>query len=202
MRTLLTLALFTLVHVQTLSGQVAERALLKPPFGRQWGEAPSGLLQWAGKVELDVFVELPASEPDLQIFTFQQKGGGIPGKTGEAAHSIEARFYQDRLYELTVNFEFPVETPDEVRERFLKLKRKLEKELGKFRLNGNSQSVEDNFLTREVAFHYEPSPKVFLLLAYSSLEDRLRGKGEGRYSAIYHNGQIGPPAKGSKPAKQ
>jgi hypothetical protein len=153
-------------------------------------------------VELDVFVKLPADEPNIQIFTFQQKGGGIPGETGEAAHSIEARFNQDRLYELTVNFEFAEESPDEIRERFHKLKRKLEKEMGKFRLNGRSQSVDDNFLTREESFHYEPAPKVFLLLAYSSVEDRLRKRGEGRYSVIYHNGRLGPSAKEAPPAEK
>lgn len=192
MRILFTLVLFS--FVPSLCGQV----LLKPPFGRQWGEEPSSMLQWAGKVQLDVFVELPAHRPNIQIFTFQLPGGGIPG---DKAHSIEARFYKDRLFELTVNFEFAGETPDQVRRRFHKLKEELEKGLGEFRLNGRAQNSDDNFLTREESFHYEPAPKVFLLMAYSSVEDLLRMKGEGRYSVIYHNGKIGPSAKGSQAVK-
>ena len=180
---------------QSLSGQV----LVKLPFGRQWGEAPAGLLQWAGKVNLDVFVELPAARPSVQIYTFKQSGGGIPG---HPAHSIEARFHEDRLYELTVNFEFPGETPDEVRQKFHAMKTNLEKKMGAFRQNGRAQNVEDNFLLREESFHFEPAPKVFLLMAYSSMEDLLRKKGEGRYSVIYHNGTLGPPPVGVLPAKE
>lgn len=194
MRVLFTLTFLLTIH--NLCGQV----LLKPPFGRQWGEKPAGLLQWAGKVQLDVFVELPADEPLLQVFTFQQKGGGIPGDTG--AHSVEARFYKDRLYELTINFEFADKTADEVRTHFHERKRKLEKDLGKFRLNGRAQNADDSFLTREESFHYEPVPKVFLLMAYSSVTDLLRKKGEGRYSIIYHNGRVGPLAKAVLPANE
>ena len=176
--------IFLALCFQNLSGQF----LVKLPFGREWGEAPAEMLQWAGKVDLDVFVELPAKRPEVQIFTFKQTGGGIPN---HPAHSIEARFFRDRLYELTVNFEYEDETPKEVRKRFYDVKRDLEKKMGEFRLNGRSQSVDDNFLTREESFHFEPSPKVFLLMAYSSVEDRLRKKGEGRYSVIYHNGTLG-----------
>lgn len=185
MRRLFTLVLLLSFH--SLWGQV----LLKPPLGRQWGEAPAELLQWAGKARLDVFVELPAAEPDLQIFTFQEKGGGIPG--GSGAHSIEARFYKNRLYELTVNFEFADKDADQVRAHFHARKEKFEKEMGEFRLNGRAQSADNSFLTREESFHYEPVPKVFLLMAYSSVQDLLRKEGEGRYSVIYHNGREGPP---------
>ena len=185
MRTLLTLVI--LLTVSTLGGQ----PLLKLPFGREWGEEPAGLLQWAGKVKLDVFVELPADAPDLQVFRFQEKGGGIPGLE---AYSVEARFHRDRLYELTINYEFPRETPDEVRERFHKMKRGLEKGRGEFRLNGRAQNSDDNYLTREESFHYETARGVFLLIAYSSVEDLLRKQGEARFSVIYHNGTVGPAA--------
>ena len=194
MRALLTLVI--LMAVSTSNGQ----PLLKLPFGRQWGEEPSGLLQWAGKVKLDVFVELPADAPALQVFRFQEKGGGIPSLE---ANSVEARFHKDRLYELTINYEFPGKTPDEVRERFHKMKRALEKGRGEFRKNGRAQNVDDNFLTREESFHYETAPGVFLLMAYSSVEDLLRKEGEARFSVIYHNGTVGPAAgKGVAPPAQ
>ena len=198
MRVLLPLVLLmTLAStVLTLSGQ----ALLKLPFGREWGEAPTGLLQWAGKVELDVFVELPAEDPDLQVFLFKKKGGGIPALD---AHSVEARFHKDRLYELTINYEFAGEAPDEVRRRFHKMKKALEEGRGEFRLNGRAQSSDDSFLTREESFHYETAPGVFLLMAYSSVEDLLRKTGEGRFSVIYHNGTVGPnTGKGVAPPVQ
>ena len=183
-------ALLTLVIVLTAS-TLCGQPLLKLPFGREWGEVPTGLLQWAGKVNLDVFVELPADSPDLQVFRFQEKGGGIPNLE---AYSVEGRFHKDRLYELTINYEFPGETPDEVRARFHKMKRGLEKGLGEFRLNGRAQNADDNFLTREESFHYETAPGVFLLMAYSSVDDLLRKKGEARFSVIYHNGTVGPAA--------
>lgn len=192
MRVLLTFVLVAMTS--TLSGQV----FLKLPFGRQWGEAPAGLLQWAGKVKLDVFVELPADDANLQVFRFQEKGGGIPKLE---AHSVEARFHQDRLYELTVSYEFAGETPDEVRKRFHKMKKELEKGRGEFRLNGRAQNADDSFLTREESFHYEPNPGVFLLMAYSSVEDLLRKKGEARFSVIYHNGQVAAAAKAPAPAE-
>ena len=191
MRMLLTLVI--LLTASTSSGQ----PLLKLPFGREWGEAPSGLLQWAGKVKLDVFVELPADSPDLQVFRFQERGGGIPNLE---AFSVEARFQKDRLFELTINYEFPGETPNEVRERFHKMKKGLEQGRGEFRLNGRAQNADDSFLTREESFHYETAPGVFLLMAYSSVEDLLRKKGEARFSVIYHNGRVGPGAgKGVAP---
>lgn len=186
---------------QSVSGQ----SLLKLPFGRAWGEDPSGLLQWAEKVKLSVILELPADRPSLQIFTFQQPGGGIPWDRAPdrgKVHSIEARFHEDRLYELTINFEYPGESPDEVRSRFHRLKGKLEAQMGAFRLNGRAQNVADSFLTREESFHYEPAPRVFLLMAYSSVEDKLRDKGEGRYAVIYHNGPFGPPSVGVLPIKE
>ncbi len=193
MRTLATL-IFCL-SLQYLGGEV----LLRPPLGRQWGEAPSGLLEWAGKVGLDVIVELPADEPDLQIFTFQESGGGIPGEKWKTAKAIEARFFQDRLFELTIHFEFPGMAPDKVRQSFHRVKQEREKKLGQFRLNGRSQSVDDQFLTREEAFHYEPAPNVFLMMAYTSVEDQLRKTGEGRYSVVYHNGRVGPASRKEQP---
>ena len=53
-----------IIQCSSLLGQVM------PTFGRTWGEAPTGLLEWAGKYKLDVTVELPGDSPALQIFTF------------------------------------------------------------------------------------------------------------------------------------
>lgn len=192
MRVVSFLALF--LTLQTLGGQI----LLKAPFGRVWGEEPTALLQWAGELKLDVFVELPADRPGLEIFTFKKRGG-IPG---HSADSLEARYYDGKLYEVTVNYEFPGKTPDEVRDSFHKMKEALEKKHGEFRLNGRAQSADDGFLTREESFHFEPSTSVFLLMAYSSVEDTLRKKGQGRYSLLYHNGTLAPPRKGGASAKK
>lgn len=174
-------------------------AQLEPPFGRKWGEDPSGLLSWAGKHSLDVRVELPGDSPDLQFFRFQQPGGGLPGHPAE---TIEVRFFQNRLYELTVFYEYPDKTPDEVRKVFHGMKDHLVKKWGGLKPNGRAKSVSDGYLIRNESFHYEPAAGVFLLMAYSSMEDTLRKKGEGRFSLIYHNGGLGPPAVGVLPKKE
>ena len=177
----------------SLFGQVT------PTFGRTWGEAPSGLLEWAGKHKLDVTVALPGNSPSVQIFTFKQPGGGLPG---HPASAIEARFFQDRLYELTVFYEYPSKTPDEVRVVFHEMKGHLAKSRGEFKLNGRSQNVSDGYLTREESFHHEPTRGSFLLMAYTSVEDTLRESGEARFSIIYHESKFGPPAVGVLPDKE
>lgn len=162
---------------------------MAPPFGRQWGEGSSELLQWAGKEQLDVTVVLPAESPTLQIYTFRKKGGDIPGVSASA---IEARFHKDRLFEMTVLREFSDKTSDEVRHIYYDVKKKLSSQLGEFELNGRGKRVSDGFLTREESFHFESGPGVFLLMVYSSLDDTLRESGQARFSLIYHNGGFAP----------
>lgn len=188
--------LFTLLLSCWLFQSASLLAQLAPPFGREWGEDPSGLLNWAGKHSLDVTVDLPGDSPDLQFFRFQQPGGGLPGHPAE---SIEARFYRNELYELTVFYEYPSKTPDEVRKVFHGMKDHFVKKWGEFKLNGRATNASDGYLVREESYHYEPAAGVFLLMAYSSMEDTLRKKGEARFSVIYHNGAQGPPAMGVLP---
>jgi hypothetical protein len=103
------------------------------------------------------------------------------------------------LYELTVFYEYPEKSPDEVRRVYYEMKEHLTKKLGDFKLNGRGQRVDDGFLKREESFHYESAPGVFLMMVYSSLEDTLRKDGKGRFSLIYHNSKFGPPKEERSP---
>lgn len=142
---------------------------------------------------------MPGKQRGLQIFTFQQEGGGLPG---HPARAIEARYYRGQLYELTVSYDFPGKTAEEVRRDFASMKSRLEKKFGKFKLNGRDRVVEDGFVTREESFHFEPAPRVFLLMAYTDVEDSLRKRLEAQYSLVYHNGNVGPPVEGVLPGKR
>ncbi|MDP0490912.1 MAG: hypothetical protein Q7Q71_07685 [Verrucomicrobiota bacterium JB023] len=181
------------------AGLLPGQALLAPPFGRQWGESPTGLLQWADGQSLDVVVEMPGKQRGLQVFTFQREGGGLPGHTAE---SLEARYFQGRLYEITIFYNYPGLKAETVREEFFKMKEVLTTRHGDFRLNGKSDQTNDDFLTLREAYHFEPSPGVFLMMVYTDVTDLLRKQTEARFSLIYHNGNVAPKATGVLPGKE
>lgn len=182
----------------SLAGTVMGQALLAPPFGRKWAESPTGLLKWAERHSLDVTVEMPGKRRGLQIFNFAQEGGGLPG---HEADSIEARFYQGQLYEITVNYEFPGSKAEEVHAKFESLRKYLDSKYGKLALNRKDRVNRDGFVFTEASYHHEPSPQVFLLIAYSGVEDTLRKSTKARFSLVYHNGNVGPPGGGGLTGK-
>jgi hypothetical protein len=47
--------------------------------------------------------------------------------------------------------------------------------------------VEDQFVTRTQSFHREPVKGLFLLLAFTEVEDLLRKSKDARFSLIYRN---------------
>lgn len=60
-------------------------------------------------------------------------------------------------------------------------------EHGALKPNQQRRVVEDQFVTRTQSFHREPIRGVFLLIAWTEVEDLLRKSREARFSLIYRN---------------
>ncbi len=71
--------------------------------------------------------------------------------------------------------------------RFEALKRQTIKEYGKLKTNKQERNVHDQFVTRKESYHREPVKGLFLLLAYTEVEDLLRSSKSSRFSLIYRN---------------
>ena len=56
-------------------------------------------------------------------------------------------------------------------------------------MRGNQQqrTVNDQFVTRTVSYHREPVKGLFLLLAYTEVEDILRHSKKSRFSLVYRH---------------
>lgn len=74
--------------------------------------------------------------------------------------------------------------------RFNKLKKELSAEYGALAANRQDRVIKDNFATRSVSFHREPVKGLFLLLAYTAVEDQLRKTGEATFSLLYRNDNL------------
>lgn len=103
------------------------------------------------------------------------------------AGAVEGRFLGGRLYEITVHY-FDKEASAELMEtRFEELRKQVTREHGALRANQQQRVVEDQFVTRTQSFHREPVKGLFLLLAYTEVEDLLRKSKDARFSLIYRN---------------
>lgn len=74
--------------------------------------------------------------------------------------------------------------------RFNKLKLELTGEYGTLTANRQDRTIKDHFATRSLSFHREPVKGLFLLLAYSELEDQLRKTREATFSLLYRNDNL------------
>lgn len=103
------------------------------------------------------------------------------------AGAVEGRFLTGKLFELTVHY-FDREASANVMEsRFEALRKQVALEHGALLTNQQRRSVEDNFVTRTQSFHREPVKGLFLLLAFTEVEDLLRKSKDARFSLIYRN---------------
>ncbi len=103
------------------------------------------------------------------------------------AGAVEGRFLAGKLFELTVHY-FDREASANVMEsRFEALRKQVALEHGALLTNQQRRSVEDNFVTRTQSFHREPVKGLFLLLAFTEVEDLLRKSKDARFSLIYRN---------------
>ena len=113
--------------------------------------------------------------------------GNLPGA---AAQAVEGRFHSGRLFEVTIHYRDPQVPADEMEARFNKLKKELSAEYGALSANRQDRSTRDNYATRTISFHREPVKGLFLLLAYTEVEDQLRKTRESTFSLLYRNDNL------------
>ena len=200
-RRLATALLTFWVGTATLHAQ----AVLEPPFGLRWGDTPEKLITWASRHSLDVTISLPGDQPALRLVRISARKGNLPEA---AAQAVEGRFHTGRLFEVTVHYRDTAATADQMEARFNKLKLELTGEYGTLSANRQDRTIKDHFATRSLSFHREPVKGLFLLLAYSEVEDQLRKTREATFSLLYRNDNLRqdlekllatppPPARGS-----
>lgn len=166
------------------SGCAGAQALLEPPFGLRWGDSPEKLITWASRHSLDVTISLPGDQPGFRSLKIEPRKGFLP-ETKAAA--VEGRFLGGKLFELTVHYFDRAAAADAMEARFEELKKQVTREHGALLPNQQQRVVEDKFVTRTQSFHREPVKGLFLLLAYTEVEDLLRKTKDARFSLIYRN---------------
>ena len=166
------------------TGQTLAQALLEPPFGLKWGDSPEKLIVWASKHSLDVTISLPGDQPAMRVLKIGPRKGFLPETQ---AGAVEGRFLGGKLYELTVHYTDSTASADVMETRFEALRRQVASEHGTLLANQQRRTVEDQFVTRTQSFHREPVKGLFLLLAFTEVEDLLRKSKDARFSLIYRN---------------
>lgn len=120
----------------------------------------------------------------MRILKIEPKKGFLPDTQ---AGAVEGRFLSGKLYELTVHYTDPDASTDLMESRFDALKKQVTLEHGTLLTNQQQRTVEDQFVTRTQSFHREPVKGLFLLLAFTEVEDLLRKSKDARFSLIYRN---------------
>ena len=166
------------------AGRLAAQAVLEPPFGLHWGDSPEKLISWASRHSLDVTITLPGDQPGLRVLKIEPRKGFLPETK---AGAVEGRFLGGKLFELTVHYFDKDASADLMEGRFEELKKQIALERGVLLANQQQRTVEDQFVTRTQSFHREPVKGLFLLLAFTEVEDLLRKSKDARFSLIYRN---------------
>ena len=158
--------------------------VLNPPLGLHWGDSPESLIAWSSKHALDVTIHLPGKQRDLRVLRIAAAAGPLPGLP---AREVEARFLAGRLIEVALHYHDPDANAEVIEARFEKLKRQLTTEFGPLTPNRVDRSVTDGFTTRRVSLHREPVRGLFLLLAFTEVEDTVRKSRQARFTLVYRN---------------
>jgi hypothetical protein len=166
------------------AGQALAQALLEPPYGLRWGDSPEKLIAWASRHSLDVTISLPGDQPAMRVVKIEPKKGFLPETQATA---VEGSFLTGKLYELTVHYFDPEASADLMETRFEALRKQVATEHGALLTNQQQRKVADQFVTRTQSFHREPVKGLFLLLAFTEVEDLLRKSKEAKFSLIYRN---------------
>ncbi len=120
----------------------------------------------------------------MRVLKIEPKKGFLP-ETQAAA--VEGRFLGGKLYEFTVHYFDPEASADLMESRFEALRKQVASEHGALLANQQRRAVADQFVTRTQSFHREPVKGLFLLLAFTEVEDLLRKSKDARFSLIYRN---------------
>jgi len=164
--------------------QASGQGILEPPFGLRWGDSPEKLINWASRNALDVTISLPGDQPALRILKIEPRKGFLPETK---AGAVEGRFLSGKLFELTVHYFDSTAPADLMETRFKELRKQVSQEHGPLLTNQEKRVVADQFVTRTQSFHREPVKGMFLLLAFTEVEDLLRKSKAARFSLIYRN---------------
>ena len=166
--------------------QAAEPLL--PPLGLKWGDSPNGLVGWASRTNLDQTVKAPASDPRLKVLLVSSPQGTLPG---HAATTLEARFIDGRLFEVTLHYTYPGRKSSFVRGQFAELKRILAQRHGPLALGAKRRKEPlAGVSSSSIAYQLEPVAGRSLMLVMTEVVDTKRGDRSARFSVIYHNGGI------------
>lgn len=120
----------------------------------------------------------------MRVLRIEPRTGLLPETK---AGALEGRFLGGRLYEITVHYFDKEASADLMETRFEELRKQVTREHGPLLANQQRRTVEDQFVTRTQSFHLEPVKGLFLLLAYTEVEDLLRKSKDARFSLIYRN---------------
>lgn len=120
----------------------------------------------------------------MRVLKIAPKKGFLPETQ---AGAVEGRFLTGKLFELTVHYFDPEASADLMETRFDALRKQVSTEHGPLLTNQQRRTVEDQFVTRTQSFHREPVKGLFLLLAFTEVEDLLRHSKDARFSLIYRN---------------
>lgn len=164
--------------------RTSAQGVLEPPFGLRWGDSPEKLIQWASRHSLDITISLPGDQPAVRVLRIQPKKGFLPETQ---AGAVEGHFLAGKLHELTVHYTDPEASADLMETRFKALRKQVTIDHGTLLTNQQQRAVEDQFVTRTQSFHREPVKGLFLLLAFTEVEDLLRKSKVARFSLIYRN---------------
>ena len=158
--------------------------IINPPFGLHWGDTPEKLISWATKHSLNTNIFIPGGQPGLRIVRVEPETGLLPGSPASA---LEGMFLNGGLYEMTVDYADADAPAEAMEKRFEELRKQIVLEHGELKPNRQRRVVDDQFVTREQSFHREPIRGVFLLVAWTEVEDLLRKNRQARFSLIYRN---------------
>jgi hypothetical protein len=167
-----------------ISSALHAQELLKPPFGVNWGDSPEKLVSWATEKSMDLTITIPGNQPDLRIIKVAAPKGTLPDSK---ASSVEGKFLHGGLYEMTVHYVDTTISATVMEERFEEIKKQITNENGALLANQQHKVVENHFVTRTQAFHRESFKGVFLLIAWTEVEDLLRKTRQAKFSIIYQN---------------
>ena len=169
--------------------KVTAQAILSPPFGLHWGDAPDKVLNWAQTKKLDVNIKIPGDHPEIREIRVSAIRGSLPG---QKAYALDARYHWGKLFEVTVHYGSPEMKVSQVKADFERVKKAMTGKHGAFVPNNKQKKNIGGLVRRAVSYHVEPVSGLLLLMVLTEVEDTVRKKNSARFSLLYRNENIIP----------